>query len=331
MKKDLVQDRFTGSLLGMAIGDALGHPMDGLCPFEIHRSFGIVDGFFESKSGEDWGRYTANTQFALLTASAISKSIGKSPKDALLSLHVSALDNALGWDADTLAAVERAKSGLPFDQCGSVSGNGGFLTKAIPIGLAAAVRGMSDDLLFKGCEIVTSFTHKGKSQALAMFVIAKIIAESARRDFGGSDSIPDPYALYQSNESLLQRVILLCREREDMDGPLLSDKLESTRRLIQADIPIENFVGKHRNGFKFMEATCFSVFCFFKNYDEFNGIKKAVAAGGATSLNASLVGGMIGAYTGTPFLPKDMYDDLEGAQVVIESAENLLNAVWPKD
>jgi poly(ADP-ribose) glycohydrolase ARH3 len=332
MKKDVVSDRFTGSLLGLAIGDALGAPMDGLSPYDIHRYFGSVDAFFEPRDGKrEAGTFTRHTQCTMIMTSAICGSVGKSLRENIPPAFADAAKNARDWDAETRFAAERASKGLPFDQCGSISATGSFLPRAIPMGLAAGARNISDEALLKGCEVATSFTHRGRGQALAAFVIAKVVRDCIRRDAAGSDEMPDPYGLYRSNQSLLSRIVLFCRSQDDADGLSIADRLDFTRKKLNTDATVEEFVGKHGNGDNFAEALCFSLFCFFRNYDEMAAVKRAASCGRAASLNASIVGGLVGAYCGTPFIPKDMYDDLEGSPTIVERSSRLFDVVYPKE
>lgn len=55
-----VYDKIRGCLLGGAIGDALGAPLENLTYRQIRKKFGSITGFVEHDA--HWGRVTGNTQ-----------------------------------------------------------------------------------------------------------------------------------------------------------------------------------------------------------------------------------------------------------------------------
>jgi len=61
-------DRARGSLAGLAVGDALGRPVEGMSAQEIREKFGSVSDFVNMTPGG-----SDDTEYALLTASAILK------------------------------------------------------------------------------------------------------------------------------------------------------------------------------------------------------------------------------------------------------------------
>jgi ADP-ribosylglycohydrolase len=67
MKKE--KDRYVGCLIGLAVGDALGAPVEFLSLSDIKRRYG-EDGIsdFSEWSGFDPGSYTDDTQLSLATA-----------------------------------------------------------------------------------------------------------------------------------------------------------------------------------------------------------------------------------------------------------------------
>lgn len=323
-------DQATGALLGVAIGDAMGAPFDDMTAYDIYRKFGVPDGYFESLNyHRKAGDYTANTQLALLIASDVVKTGAKADRYSFAKAHSDALDRARGWDSDTKNAAELFKKNQKFEECGAASTTGWFLPKAIPLGIIAAVRGTNDDDLIKAAEAIVSFSHKGKAQTLAAAAIAMVVRECLRRRIGGGDKFPSPHQLYQSDESLFAKIVSMCRRYESsapFEQTSIADRLDFARRKLQAGCSVKEFVADNGNSHDMYEAVSFSLFCFFNRYDDFSGIAIAASRGRAASLNACLVGGMVGAYAGTSFLAnkKDMLDDLEGGQKIMILAEKLL-------
>lgn len=321
-------DRAKGALLGLAIGDALGAPFDGMAPYDIYQKFGTPDGYYDSLgSKRTCGQYTANTQLALLIAACVATNTSKTPdwRNLFAGAHVKAIGNARDWDETTKNATDRFARTQKLDDCGEASTTGFFLPKAIPLGIWSAIKDVGDDGLVKGAASIASFSHKGMAQALALASIAMVVRDSLRRNIGGKDKLPNPYILYQDEDSLFARVIQMCRKHETDDQKSLAGRLDFARRKLQAQVSLKEFVGDNGNSCDVYEATPLSLFCFFKKYDDFGSISAAAARGGAASLNSCLVGGMVGSYAGTSFLAdkKDMMDDLEESPRILALAEKL--------
>ena len=68
MTKIDLADRARGCLAGLAVGDALGRPVEGMSAQEIREKYGSVSDFVNMTPGG-----SDDTEYALLTASAILK------------------------------------------------------------------------------------------------------------------------------------------------------------------------------------------------------------------------------------------------------------------
>jgi ADP-ribosylglycohydrolase len=327
MREELL-DRFKGAFLGLAFGDALGAPAEGMSPYDTQKRFQLIDGYMKHPSGLAPGCYSAPTQLAMVVAKALADGGCKIDTAILAKVHLAAAAKNRGWHADTLSSIDRHKSGTPYDQCGSASTDGEFLPKAIPLGLVAAVKGIDDEPLMRGCNNVIGFTHKGASQPLAAFAIAKVVRECARRGLDGASSLADPYELYQSDSSLFAKLVADVRSMEAKESAegVVAERLQFARRSLQSGAKLDAFVGRNGNSRNFLEAMSFAVFCFMRSSDDRNMVKAVASWGRASALNAGLVGAMQGSYSGVGFLRTDDINDMEaGAATKLEGlAEDLL-------
>jgi hypothetical protein len=79
-----ILDRATGALMGMAVGEALGAPLEGLSPDEIEQKVGRVRGFLDAADTQPKHRsgyfahsaYEDETQAALATAETLVRNDG---------------------------------------------------------------------------------------------------------------------------------------------------------------------------------------------------------------------------------------------------------------
>uniref|UniRef100_UPI003F4973DF ADP-ribosylglycohydrolase family protein n=1 Tax=Paenarthrobacter ureafaciens TaxID=37931 RepID=UPI003F4973DF len=91
-----LQDRARGSMAGLAIGDAIGRPVEGLSAGEIQAKHGRVTGYLLSDpAGSD------DTEYALLTAKTVQRR----------GIHATAEDFAQGWIEDVLPQADDFKGG----------------------------------------------------------------------------------------------------------------------------------------------------------------------------------------------------------------------------
>lgn len=90
------RDRARGSLAGLAIGDAIGRPVEGLSAAEIQMKHGRVTGYLlDDPAGSD------DTEYALLTAKTVQR----------CGTSATADDFAQGWIEDVLPQADNFKGG----------------------------------------------------------------------------------------------------------------------------------------------------------------------------------------------------------------------------
>ncbi|HVX30805.1 MAG TPA: ADP-ribosylglycohydrolase family protein [Nitrolancea sp.] len=140
-----LRDRYRGCLLGLAIGDALGAPVEFINRDEIALRFGVVremrgGGWLDTKPGE----YTDDTQMALAIARSIAELGRIDPADigARFVRWMEGMPKDIG--NTTLQSLGYLAAGVPWDEAGartaarkgdSGAGNGSIMRTA-PIGLA---------------------------------------------------------------------------------------------------------------------------------------------------------------------------------------------------
>ena len=144
MDKDVLADRFSGCLLGMAMGDALGSPADGLSPFLAIKRFQHLDGFFRG------GRYGFATSLALNLAGAVVAEGGLS-RSAVIKAHLAILPKL---PPPWTNVVSQLSSGKQLEECGCADSMDAWSAlKMVPVGLWGALRGMDDADLLRACRL----------------------------------------------------------------------------------------------------------------------------------------------------------------------------------
>ena len=153
MNKEFIVDRFAGCLLGLAVGDALGAPVDGMTYFQVMNTYHTPIDMFYPYGTFPAGKYTCETLSCMNIVAAISDAGGK-------------LDETIAK-----AAHERIATRCLYDPS---MGAKTLLAKVVPIGLMTAAYGLEDQELVSNCKSVALPGMK-KRDVLATFLFAYAI------------------------------------------------------------------------------------------------------------------------------------------------------------
>src|SRR3990172_11810807 len=141
----VTREKIRGMFLGIAIGDALGMPVETLTADVIAKRFGRIMNYLRPEghkwyNGRDAGTWTDDTQLSLAVAESLIAN-GKIDMDDLAARHVAALPTAkqFGWGRSTRKSVTRLSQGVHWSESGKSNepnqgmGNG-VAMKVAPIG-----------------------------------------------------------------------------------------------------------------------------------------------------------------------------------------------------
>ena len=307
MDRNFLLDRVSGSLLGIAIGDAQAQVANNLTPFEVISKFHFLDGFHPDKNkGIEAGQYGCDARAALLVAKAIADARGI-PSDAACKACV-----------DGIAVHDPNPSGPASS----------FLPRFIPIGLLAAMKGLSDQEVGNACKL---FGNGKKADVLGGVVLALVVRECVRN----FDDLAGPKALYDDEKSLLARMVALCSGVESKldppDGPRLSEMLGYARRKLMAKEDFAKFHGIIGARPLVSDSLTRGLFQFLSCPDDFRTVCKATSLGGSASLDGAIVGGLVGAYCGTGVFKEDMRKEVKNGVSIEGLATKLVDECAPKE
>lgn len=190
MSDTLPRERFTGCLVGLAVGDALGAPLEFMPRDEIAATFGEV----RELIGGGWlnvepGEWTDDTQLALAIAESIVRLGRIDPPDIAARF--------VGWlrtgpkDVGNLtrAAIRYHEQGLPWGEVGprivadfpGGSAGNGSLMRCAPVALFQAQRPAA---LLRDSAIVSEITHANPLSVWGSIAVNLAIVEflHGRRD-----------------------------------------------------------------------------------------------------------------------------------------------------
>ncbi|UUT34630.1 ADP-ribosylglycohydrolase family protein [Microbacterium elymi] len=176
------RDRARGSMAGLAIGDAIGRPVEGLSAQEIQDRYGRVEGYLQwPPAGSD------DTEYALLTARTIHRVGVAATADDFAQTWIEdvlpQLDNFAGGGFSEMAAIDNLRRGIRPPQSGDHihAWSDGLAMRVAPLGI---VSGGDTDLATRLTIADGEVSHSGEGihagVAVAVAVSAAMSGATAR-------------------------------------------------------------------------------------------------------------------------------------------------------
>ncbi len=279
-----MRSKFRGTLIGSAVGDALGAPVEGCTADEIS--------IFQNDIVE--GRYTDDTELMIGVAESL---IDKRGFDGADMAH-KFLRNYHAWrryGPGTRAVLELLREGVSWEKASTMifGGNGsygnGAAMRIAPIGLFYC-----DDIdtLWEIAYRASHITHSHVLGKEGAAIMACSIALALRG--------------YRDREKMLN--YLTARTRED----IYRDKLIKIEQLLDADkqTVIEE-LGNRETAFESVITAIYS-FIRFDNFKD--SVSYAIGLGGDTDTIGAMTGAICGAYYGLEAIPAEWVDALEDGE-----------------
>jgi poly(ADP-ribose) glycohydrolase ARH3 len=321
------RDKFRGCMVGLAIGDALGAPVEFLAAEQIKEKHGRVEGYVKSHNGRvELGHWTDDTTMALAVARGIIAAKGKF-EDVLPLIAKEHLADwksnpNSGYGRTTRRALEALDSGKSCYESGDGSGNGnGVAMRIAPFALWLVNSGWytgDKRIRYILCSSRTiSFlmafgriTHTNPYSLIAGMLQAGMVAE-----FYGHYSYHHPQThlngsidRYFVMDSLLEQALdfeyLYCAN--PFDEHELSSKIGLCMNYERQELKNPVLWGnKPKLGFSAITSCPFAWLTAVKHAESFkDGVLAAVNAGGDADTTASMIGAILGALYGLEEIKK---------------------------
>lgn len=338
--------RFTGCLLGGAVGDALGAPVEFMRRDEIRRRFGphgIVD--YAPLDDATPGSITDDTQMTLFTAEGLLRTWVRGRTRGLATFEgvtgyayqrwlltqgewpESGADwalNAPGWlfghralharrapGQTCLAALRHGEPGAPARN--DSKGCGGVMRVA-PVGLYMARAGDAGEA-FDVAARLAGLTHGHPTGRLAAGAFAAVVRELACGAALG-DALDTAEALLRAQPG----------HEETLRA------LQAARRLARQGEDPARAIAQLGQGWVAEEALAIAVYCALVAEDFEHGVRLAVNHDGDSDSTGAIAGNLLGAITGAAAIPPRWLRPLELRHVLEEVAQDLYDFPdWPID
>jgi ADP-ribosylglycohydrolase len=299
----LDDDRVIGSVLGAAVGDALGHPVEFISSLEaIRQKFGPngVTGYalFWEDSGRQFAPYTDDTQMAevvlrsLLDSRAVGEGLEPTMRRMGQGFAAWGRSPLGGHRAPGMACLRGARElarGRAWDAGDPEAGGCGSVMRAYPFGLLFA----EDEARAEAWAVAHSRLTHGHSMALA--ACAGMAVGTARAVKG---ALPN---------EILEGIVKASGRHEQATAALCSDALAKAQGGAKSDRVLEMLLGWNAR-----EAIAAAVYVFARHPDTPRAaLLEAANTPGDSDSIATLVGALVGARTGLGGLPEDWIAQLE--------------------
>jgi ADP-ribosyl-[dinitrogen reductase] hydrolase len=300
-----------GTLIGCAIGDALGNP------FEMKPAASPLlkewDGLFK-KGGTFWkgepGQYTDDTLMSIALASSLIEKQGFDPEHvAKMYLEWYNSGNTRGIGTTTAGAMMHLKIGAEWHQSGAThqhdgrpAGGNGTAMRASPIGLA--YRGDLPKLLEVAMKDAT-ITHNALEPKMGSIAVALGTAFLANKTHTPKQALNEIINIISDSE---------VKTKLELAKDLVWEGADATVAL--AEIGTSGYVPE----------TVGAAFYCLSSTDSFkDAVVLAVKGGGDTDTTAAIVGAMAGTHYGLEAIPNEYKDVVESGELLQSLTDELIN------
>lgn len=296
------------TLVGCAIGDALGNPFEMKPP--ISPALIEWDGMFKA-GGTFWkgeaGQYTDDTLMSIALSKSLLQSAGFDPEDVAKEyLAWYETGNTRGIGMTTAEACHRLSDGVEWQQSGLTgldkAGNGSAM-RASPIGL---VYRNDLDALITYAMIDASITHNSNEPKMGSIAVALGTAYLALN-------------VEDDRYNVLEEVIYVL-EDSDVKAKLLEAKFHldsgTDFKTALAEIGSSGYVA---------ETVAAAFYCLNKTDSFKDCVIMSIKCGGDTDTTAAVAGALAGTHYGLDAIPDEYKNQVENFQLLQDLTDELIS------
>ena len=302
--------RFRGCLLGLAIGDALGMPVEGMRASSIRSRIGRVRDF----RAAPWrllraGQWTDDTKMMLCHARSIAET-GRVDVEDTARRFVAWFESNdwRGMGGATYESIQRLRAGVPPEDSGMkgelAAGNGAAMRIA-PVGLIDC---RDLQTLREDARAAAIITHDNPEAVAGSRAVSYAVARAARGDL-------DPKSLVSDSTAFI--------------GPCkVAENLQMAARFLEAGMEVEEALARLGTSGYVVETVASAFFCFLRTPRDFEEtVTRAVEGGLDADTTAAVAGAISGAYNGLEAIPERWRAGVEAADEILDLAERIFDLV----
>ena len=325
MKIDYL-DKFSGTLLGVSIGDTLGHPFEGMLRERIHSYFKDFKEYMKENK-KIFRTYTDDTQLTLHTAEALIQGSGFNENNFIRE-YVDWLDDPpIGPGFGCISSIRKLKYGISWKKAASNSGGNGTVMRVSPIGLFYCKDIKSLNSVALKSSVIT---HSHPAAAAGAIVIARAIAFLIDKSIETSFSIEEFFetiisSISGSQEKIWEEFIeILIKVKENLNISIEAGLIKFSQAGVKSPFFIEDYLGKAFVHPYTLSTVACAIFFFLKKIFSFvYFIIQFATAGGASDTVGAIGGSLAGAYFGLRNIPDELINIVNQHKHILKVSEQL--------
>jgi len=303
MTQPTLEERFVGTIVGCAVGDALGAPFESIGANKLFQDEPL---HYRPFQGYPPGQYTDDTQMTLAIVRAILRDDGingKTITEEFAELWRSG--EIVGPGLSCSDAIWRYIRGeAPWHRCGTERGRAGNGTamRASPVGLWDYD---TTEKIAHDAALISIMTHTDQRAIAGAVAIACAVAYLVTRD----ELVPADF-VEQVSKAVAGQSAEFARAIDKLPGLLDADERDAVPVIIN-----EGWAGHDPS----LGVTPFviptvlaSLYAFLRYPRDFaSAVKTVINMGGDVDSTASITGAISGAFNGIDAIPKQLRDELK--------------------
>ncbi len=307
---DALRDRFRGVMLGMAVGNALGLPVEGHSAHSIRRRF--PEGITEVNAQERERPWDDDLAQAAILAEALIESGEFDPEKFAARLAAWAQENGRGIGVLTQSVIDELAKGRPSHEAArlawernamSNAGNGAVM-RCPPVALRH-LRSGGD--LVRAARTSALVTHYDARCEWSTVVTAVALATCLSGEPASNEDLAVAVEGVGAEGWVADSLGQVAEAIRDVDGTALKD--------LELDDPVDM-------GYT-LKAMQVVLYCMTGSEVFERTVVGMVNAGGDTDTNGALAGAVMGARHGASNIPKRWLDNISDVQRLTELADRL--------
>jgi len=306
------KEKFTGCLVGAAVGDALGMPLEFLTREQIKKIYGKVKNYKNPIIGTPCsylkaGQYTDDTQMTIALAKSLIDKKGFDINDIskkFIEWYLNDDQRAPGNGC--IRGIQNLIDGKSPLESGTENHAGcGSAMRVFPIGLLYEGENLSEKSYFSSV-----ITHRNPKAIIGTILTAHCIEKALKNEF---------------DKNYLDSLINFCEKYErriKLEGETMSNKLKIVKDALSMNL--EDAMKSIGNGGYVLETVPAAIFSFIRSPDNFEEtITTAVNFGGDADSIGTIAGGISGTYNGISNIPEKFVKGLENNKEIAEISKKL--------
>ncbi|MBI4139437.1 ADP-ribosylglycohydrolase family protein [Candidatus Woesearchaeota archaeon] len=301
-----IEGKFIGSLLGTAIGDALGFPFETIKNEDLRAQRVYINGLIGTLF-HPRGIYSDDTELTLLLANMLKESKEFSSDAFRQEIMKWASTNSRTPGSGMIKYVQSLQSGISFDTSQNI-GNG-ICSRISPI----ALRYYNDEQsLIQTIDCYARLTHNNSTAVAAALIVSQCISWSVTRT-------PETF----DRDALCEHMLSLSKNLDDSVYKKLDCIIHSLQK------PVRQVIETIGTRPVVTESVIISIYSFLREYDDARrALLLAVNTEGDRDTVGAITGSMIGALHGVKGIPSMWIKKIENPSGIIQAGKELFQSYY---